>query len=130
VSGEPHPKPAKRKRKRIRIEDPKATTRAVLAQPRCALCPQPSATGHHIIPRGGPYFGDDVPENIVALRGSGTTGCHGAVEERRLWALASLGQYLGARRPDSIAYIQRKLGKTAGAFWLERHLRLRVGSLA
>jgi len=128
LSGEPDPKPGKRKRKAIRVIDPTATTRAVLTQPRCALCPKPSATGHHVLAKGGPYYGDDVPENIVALCGSGTTGCHGEVEARRAWALRSLGEYLHARRPDTIAYVRRKLGVRPGDAWLERHLKVRVGS--
>lgn len=126
MSGQPDPKPARRKRKQVRIIDPKATTRAVLAQPRCALCPNPSATGHHVIAKG--RLGDDVAENIVALCGSGTTGCHGAVEDRREWALRSLGEYLASRRPDTIAYVRGKLGPVSGDAWLERHLRVRVGS--
>lgn len=132
VSGEPDPKPARRKRKQIRHVDPQATTRAVLREPRCVLCPNPSATGHHVIPRGGPYYGDDVPENIVAVCGSGTTGCHGEIEARREWALRSLGEYLATRRPDTIAYVREKLARgnapDAGDAWLERHLRVRVGS--
>lgn len=132
MSGQPHPKPEKRKRKAIREIDSKATTRAVLAQPRCALCPLGSATGHHVIAKGGPYYGDDVPENIVALCGSGTTGCHGAVEAREEWALRSLGQFIAARRPDTIRYIVGKLwtpnAPDAGHAWLERHLRVRVSA--
>lgn len=128
MSGEPHPKPVKRKRKAIRVIDAKATTRAVLAQPRCSICPKPSANGHHVLGRGSPNFGDDVPENIVALCGSGTTGCHGEVEARREWALRSLGEFVVARRHDTVAYIHGKLGVEPGNAWIEKHLRVRVGS--
>ena len=130
MAGKPDPKPERRKRKQIRVVDRKATTRAVLGQPKCALCPSPSATGHHVIPRGGPHFGDDVPENIVALCGSGTTGCHGKIEGADFWAREALGVHLRERRPDTIEYVIRKLGgpqkPDAGLVWLERHLHVRV----
>jgi hypothetical protein len=54
--------------------------------------------------------------------------CLGGVVAGWWWALVSLGEYLGARRPDTIAYIRRKLGQRPGDYWLERHLRVRVGS--
>jgi hypothetical protein len=128
LSGQPHPKPVKRKRKQIRVIDPKATARAVLTYPRCSLCPKPAATGHHVLPKGSPNFGDDVLANIVSVCGSGTTGCHGEIEAKREWAMRSLGAFVGARRPDTIAYVREKLGVVAGDAWLEKHLRLRVGS--
>lgn len=48
------------------------------SQQRCARCGQRAANWHHRLPRsrGGP----DDPINLVALCGSGTTGCHGWVE--------------------------------------------------
>lgn len=122
MAGEPHPKPVKRKRKSIRVIDPKATARAVLAQPRCALCPKPSANGHHLLSRGAPHFGDDVQENIVALCGTGTMGCHGAVENEDEWARRSLGAYVVARRPDAVEYLSGKLGPSAAREWLRRRL--------
>lgn len=128
MSGRPDPKPAKRKRRAIRIIDRKATTRAVLAQPRCAICPSASATGHHVLARGAPHFGDDVAENIVALCGSGTTGCHGAVENAEEWARAALGAYLVAWRPDTLEYLSRRIGAGYAAEWLKRHLHVEAAS--
>lgn len=124
MSGDPHPKPVKRKRKAIRTVDAKATARAVLAQPRCALCPKPSANGHHVLARGAPHFGDDVPANIVALCGTGTMGCHGAVENSEKWARESLGAYLVARRPDTLDYLDSKLTPGYAREWLLRHLHV------
>lgn len=45
---------------------------------RCERCGAPQYTCHHRWKKGqgGPW----VPSNIVALCGSGTTGCHGWVE--------------------------------------------------
>lgn len=124
MAGQPDPKPGKRKRKPIRVIDAKATTRAVLREPSCAICHRPSATGHHVLARGGPYFGDDLPENIVALCGSGTTGCHGAVEAADVFARGQLGVYLIEERPDVVSYLQGKLGPSAASEWLLRHLRV------
>lgn len=44
----------------------------------CVACRRPPANVHHIVEKGGPYFGDDVVENLLLLCGSGTMGCHGA----------------------------------------------------
>ena len=41
-----------------------------------------AVTFHHLVPKGSPYFGDDVPDNWVPLCGSGTTEHHGLVEAR------------------------------------------------
>lgn len=125
MSGQPHPKPQKRKRKRIRVVDAKATTRAVLTEPECATCPKPSATGHHLLARGAPYFGDDVPANIVALCGSGTTGCHGLIENEDSITRARLGIYLIRKRPDALEYLAEKLGgEVAAGAWLARRLHV------
>jgi len=127
VAGSPDPKPVKRKRKAIRVIDPKATTRAVLAQPRCSCCPAPSATGHHVIAKGGPHFGDDVPENIVAVCGSGTTGCHGLIEGADPEARAALGLFLVEKRPEVIRYVQGKIGVGYAREWFSRHLHVEIG---
>jgi hypothetical protein len=55
---------------------------------RCVRCSAPIEgprgedwSAHHRKPRG--RGGDNSPSNIVALCGSGTTGCHGFVESYR-----------------------------------------------
>lgn len=60
---------------------------------------------HHLVARS--LLGDDVPENLVPLCGSGTTGCHGKVEDRDPEACSTLRKNLTA---EEIAYIGRKKG--------------------
>ena len=59
---------------------------AVLARDgyRCRRCRQPAESIHHRLPRS--RGGDDSPLNLVALCGSGTTGCHGLIEAHPEWA--------------------------------------------
>lgn len=46
----------------------------------CRVCGGHGVTLHHLV--GRDLGGGDVEENLVPLCGSGTTGCHGAVEHR------------------------------------------------
>lgn len=117
--GQPDPKPGKRKRKPIRIVDRKATKRAWKGQ-LCVLCKQPATNPHHVVPKGGPHYGDDVPENLVALCGSGTTGCHGDIEEHRGDARLRLSVYIAKHRPDTLAYLSEKI-PYEGTAWLIRN---------
>lgn len=126
VSGQPDPKPVKRKRKATRVIDRQATTRAVLAQDRCSCCPSRSATGHHVLAKG--QGGDDVDANIVAVCGSGTTGCHGKIEGADRETRAILGRFLLSERPDTLEYLSGKLGPSAALEWLRRHLHVEVAS--
>ena len=105
-----------------RIIEPNATLVAVLTQRWCSVCERPSATGHHVYPRG--QGGDDVQANLVAVCGSGTTGCHGLIENADHDTRAALGRYLLARRPDTLEYLRDKLGPSAASEWLHRHLRV------
>lgn len=113
----PDPKP-----RAPRILDRLATTRACLRWRECAVCGEPSATGHHVLAKGD--GGDDVLENIVPLCGSGTTGCHGLVENRDWEALRALGSWILACRPDVLEYLFRKLPQPES--WIERNLYLIV----
>jgi hypothetical protein len=92
----------------------------VLEWRECACCGGPSATAHHVIARG--QGGDDVRENLVALCGSGTTGCHGLVEDENELALLALGRHIARERPDVVFYVCSKLGPGAGPAWFERRL--------
>lgn len=107
-----------------RIKDKGATRKATLAQRTCVICGDPAANAHHVIPKGSPNFGDDIPANLVGLCGSGTTGCHGDVEGRRGKARAELGTYLVRNRPDTIAYVREKL-TPGGDAWLKRHYKIK-----
>lgn len=106
-------------RKPIREVDRTMTTRACLEWRTCP-CGQPSATGHHILARGAPYFGDDVLSNILPLCGSGTTGCHGDIENEDMETRKMVGRHIRAERPDIVTYVQEKLGKRKGDDFLRR----------
>lgn len=116
-----------------RIVDKDALRVARLLSDECAACGRPPGSAHHVIPRG--ERGDDVPENIVLLCGSGNTGCHGAwhgnpytvtaggaVAARidALWVARRIGQTLLESRPDVIEYVRRKLGPVPAAEYLHR----------
>lgn len=53
---------------------------------RCAVCGRYASNLHHVVQKGMGGVSRDVERRIpkVALCGSGTTGCHGLVHERRL----------------------------------------------
>lgn len=91
---------------------------AVLSQPSCAICGQEAATAHHILKRS--QGGDDSLSNLVALCGSGTTGCHGKIENNDHDSLQTLGYYLLGRRPDVIRYLDCKRPKEGGASYIMR----------
>jgi hypothetical protein len=121
----PDPKPP------ARIVDRAALRRAKLANPTCAACGAGGANGHHVLPKGaGAGAGDDVPENIVGLCGSGTTGCHGSwhgspyvhngIRRDREWVARRVGETLLDQRPETIRYVLTKLGQEAGLAYLER----------
>jgi hypothetical protein len=86
----PHPKPAPRPRK-YRRKVASAKQWAAIAREKqgpCRVCCDPCRNGgafpavqlHHVVPRGSPWFGDDLAENIVPL----CLECHGWVT-MRLW---------------------------------------------
>jgi hypothetical protein len=84
-----------------------------LDKKKCRICEDhPADTLHHLVPRS--LRGDDVADNLVGLCGSGTTGCHGLVEDRNPWACSLLGLKLTAKERDYI------IGKK-GAPFLERY---------
>lgn len=121
----------------LRTVDRMAVRTAALKLRACAACGGTGATQHHVVPRGGPHYGDDVIENLVALCGSGTTGCHGAmhgctvtvtvetlegtwIERRdRAWVARRVGETIRRTRPDVIAYVLGRLGPTMGPAFLE-----------
>lgn len=136
------PKPAKR------IKDPDALRVARLSGDECAACGVRAESVHHVIPKG--ERGDDVPGNLLLLCGHGTAKCHGAehgnpytVEidvfgkdpalavrrERRdsAWVHARIGKHIVKHRPDTIAYVEAKLGVEAGHAYLERRYLIDPG---
>lgn len=122
----PDPKPEARPRKQTRTLDRKATTRQGLKRRACFCageipgCSGVGATSHHVLPKGN--GGDDVDANLVTCSGSGTTGCHGLLENNDVEARRLLGEHLVLERPDVIDYVVEKLGEVAGNDWLRRRL--------
>jgi hypothetical protein len=77
----------------------------------CRVCSNAvGATLHHLVSKS--LGGDDVADNLVPLCGSGTTGCHGLVEDHNMWACDLLGRRLS---DGERAYV---VGKK-GAYFLE-----------
>lgn len=75
----------------------------------CRICFEAKAESlHHLVSRA--QGGDDVPDNLVGLCGSGTTGCHGDVESRKPDALKTLSVFLS---DAEYAYCVSKLGENA-----------------
>ena len=107
-----------------RIRDTRLVANFSVRASSCAVCGAGRSAGlpaHHVLPRG--RGGDDVTANLVALCGSGTTGCHGDVEEYRGEARRLLGLHLAERRPDTLEYLSEKLrhhgagGVPEGELW-------------
>jgi hypothetical protein len=118
MSGKPDPRPEKRKRatRSEWVDVREAVTQRDGAA--CLLCGgSQDLTIHHVVPRS--QGGDDIPANSVWLCGSGTTGCHGAIEARRPKMTALLRHGLPA---DVAEYVISKKGWA----WLER----RYGALS
>ncbi len=118
----PDPKVKPRGPKRTgRVKDPSVARRAHVQRVPCVVCGDTaSPSQHHVLPRG--QGGDDDPANLVSLCGSGTTGCHGLIEANDIMVRRELGAYIKAHRPDTVAYVQGKLGQRQGTDWLRRRL--------
>jgi hypothetical protein len=121
-----------------RIINPPAVKLAALANRECAACGGSASNGDHFLPRD--KGGDDVPENIIGLCGTGTTRCHGAKHgstytaliddprsamqfgERRdqRWVMERIGRFVVRHRQDAIHYVLGKLGEEPGRDWLLR----------
>lgn len=132
MTARPDPKPAKARRKNRprRLVDPAAVQAVRLRGGACASCGRRAESAHHVIPRGGPHFGDDVDANIVLLCGDGTRECHGAAEGSPFVRLGKrwtpedvrrrIGQHLILAQPQTVAYAVQKLGLEPGIDFLRR----------
>jgi len=109
-----------------------STVRAfLLMHDECAACGHISSNAHHVIQKGAPHFGDDVPGNLLAICGTGSMRCHGAIHggpyivehtgQRRdqEWVARRLGEAI-LNRPDVVAYVLGKLGEQPGREYLRR----------
>jgi 5-methylcytosine-specific restriction endonuclease McrA len=120
VAGLSDPRPSKR------IKDPALLRRLHLRWNCCALCGETQTYAglslHHV----HKHARDDVEANLVMVCGDGTRGCHGAIEANDPVTLRLLGEHILDRRPDTIAYLQQKLGVPQADAWLERRLLIRA----
>jgi len=95
----------------------------------CAVCGRSTGLSlEHILSRG--QGGDDVEANLEWLCGSGTTGCHGRLENEDAETRRRFGRHLLRKRQDSIDYLRAKLGEVESVEWMRRRLLadLAVGS--
>ena len=136
-----------------RIVDPDALALARISGDECVACGAPASNVHHVIQKGAPHLGDDVPGNLLLICGTGTMLCHGAMHgtpylapvgahgvigkdgrdiegphyhlERRdqQWVADRIGTHIALHRPDVIEYVLGKLGRSAGI----EHLRQYYG---
>lgn len=118
-----------------RIKDPELVKRFLLTHDECVACGKPSSNVHHVVQKGSPHFGDDVTGNLVAICGSGTMRCHGAIHgtpysvlvggglgERRTqeWVARRIGEHIAQHRSDILRYVFEKIGPNAGTEFLRR----------
>lgn len=117
MSGEPFPKSAQlargERRYRRRVASAKQWQRIIAAKGGpCRICRDAASNGalhaliqfHHVVPRGAPYFGNDVEDNIVPL----CQTCHDLVTRRNPLALEVLAHNL---TDGEYAYIIDRLGE-------------------
>ncbi len=119
MTGQPDPRPVGR-RVASREEWEKLRIRKLAG---CRICGAGASqcSLHHLVPRS--LGGDDVDTNLVALCGTGTTGCHGKIEARDPWYLNELRmQLLGSE----LCYILNSKGED----WLDRYYPLLNGAPA
>lgn len=130
----PDPKPERTRGNRARRHVDRDVRRAVLlAHPACVACGEPATNADHLVRRGVPHFGDDDPDNMISLCGSGTTGCHGARhgnpytdDQGRYWTPYIVRDKIGlALEPRHVAYVLGKLGDGPGREYLRRHFHFR-----
>lgn len=106
-----------------RIRDRELLRRMHFEFEECVLCGNVEFSIHHFLKRS--QGGDDVRENLTALCGHGTAGCHGRVEASEEEACRALGVHVTRYRADTVAYLGRRLeSPEAAAEWLQRHLRV------
>lgn len=78
---------------------------------RLPSCPHRAVSFHHLI--GRDLLGDDMLENLIEVCGTGTTGCHGKLQELDPGTCSQLRSVLTSAE---IAAASLKLGRD----WLDR----------
>lgn len=104
---------------------PARSKRAPL-QAACVSCGRAANNRHHVVQKGSPHFGEDVPENLAPLCGTGTTGCHGAFHGSpwtdpagKKWTAKLVGNQIGLWVVADERRLDYVLGR-AGAEYLRR----------
>lgn len=106
-------------RPRARVKDKEILRVLHVIWKECAICglTYPLSLHHvHKHPR------DDVRGNLVMLCGDGTSGCHGLIEAHDKETMRRLGEHIMRSRPDTIVYLNEKLGTIAAGEWMRRYL--------
>ena len=106
-------------RPRGKTRDPDLLRELHLEWKECALCGAVFPLSLHHINK---HPRDDERGNLVMLCGSGTTGCHSAIEAQDEEKISDLGRYILAARGDTIAYLYERLGAIAAQDFLHRVL--------
>lgn len=102
-----------------RVKDPDLLRVLHLVWVECALCGAVSPLSlHHI--HSDPR--DDVVGNLCMLCGDGVTGCHGLITVNDHDKRRELGEYILAKRHDTLDYLERKLSRETAHDWLRRRL--------
>lgn len=103
-----------------RVRDPELLRVLHLVWRECCLCGEVDPLSLHHFSK---HPRDDVRENLCMLCGSGTTGCHGLIEDHDEEKTRALGLYVVTARADTIAYlVRRKEGETQAAEWMRQNL--------
>jgi hypothetical protein len=111
MAGNPYPKSSQlaraEKRYRRKVASPKQW-QAIAAEKQgpCRVCTSPPPNElHHVVPRGAPWFGADVPDNISPC----CHGCHGFITRRNQ---PTLKAFLASLTDDEYAYALEHGGET------------------
>src|SRR5262245_33320596 len=77
----------------------------LLADPMCRACGHSGSEAHHLVRRGNPWLGEDVPENVVCL----CLVCHDRFHRSPHWRVAgkAIGESLSR---EELAYIIARAG--------------------
>lgn len=97
----------------MRIRDPGLLRLLSFEHDECAVCRSPHQLHlHHVLFRS--HGGDDVRANITPL----CFECHEGYHTRRQQGYGlKLADHLEQNRPDTVAYLEQKLGKGGMQHW-------------
>lgn len=100
-----------------KVKDPDLLISLHIRWRECALCGATSPLSLHHINK---HPRDDLEANLVMLCGSGTTLCHGQIEERDPIAMWQLAFHIHDSRPDTLEYLSWRFPHEGAHAWLRR----------